>query len=579
MKINTRNPLLWGLTTLLCVTVICHEAAHGGRGGGGGGRPGGGGGIGAGGGGARPSAPAARPSPSPAARPSPSPAARPTTPSARPDVGSAPSFGGAGRPSTGPANAGGARTGGAGESNITPGNRPNIGANDRPAVGTRPGIDNRPAIDNRPPTGNRPGVDNRPAVANRPATLPGIANRPNADNRLPNGGANIADRHDDLQNRLQNQGNWANGREDRQNWRDNNREDWQNWASDNHGDWHHGYCYGGYWNHMWNEHPGWAAFGMTAWGVNRLAYGFGLGAYSNPYYSAQATPVYDYSQPIIATTDASGQPPVEATPPASAMTAFDQARTDFYNGDYPAALNGANQAVKEMPQDAVVHEFRALVLFALGQYNDAAATIHPVLAVGPGWDWATLAGLYPTIDIYTHQLRKLEESCKANPKAAGPEFLLAYHYLTCDHKDAAHRSFERVVSLQPGDTVAADYVRLTDTTPDNAADPTPEPPSVAEIPADQLIDATAVVGKWKASAGSGNTFALDLTDKGEFTWTYKQGTNSQTLKGAYALDQNKLALQPDSGGTMLADLSKKGTGFHFAQEGAPANDPGLDFTK
>ena len=349
---------------------------------------------------------------------------------------------------------------------------------------------------------------------------------------------------------------------------------------------------------MWNQHPGWMAFGVTTWGLNRLAYGFGLAGYSNPYYVAPAATsvVYDYSQPIIQQQPVSadpGTPPGQVdplpgspgTPPApseAATSSFDQARTDFYNGDYESALNNVNLTLKETPKDTVVHEFRSLILFALGRYNEAAATIHPVLAVGPGWDWATLVALYPSVNVYTDQLRKLENYTKANPRAADAFFLMGYHYLTSDHKDAAHKTFQKVVSLQPADTIAAEYVRMTETTPaENPDAPAPQPPPpAAEVPAAQLLATSDVVGKWKATGGNGTTFGLELTDQGAFTWTFTQGKNSQTVKGAYALDQNKLAMEPDTGGTMLADLSKKkGTGFHFAMEGAPDNDPGLDFAK
>ncbi len=44
-----------------------------------------------------------------------------------------------------------------------------------------------------------------------------------------------------------------------------------------------------------------------------------------------------------------------------------------------------------MPNDAALHEFRALVLFALQRYDDAAAALYAVLTAGPGWDWATLS--------------------------------------------------------------------------------------------------------------------------------------------------------------------------------------------
>ena len=41
-------------------------------------------------------------------------------------------------------------------------------------------------------------------------------------------------------------------------------------------------------------------------------------------------------------------------------------------------------------------------LFALGQYDEAAVPMYTVLSNGPGWDWTTLAGLYPSVDVYTY---------------------------------------------------------------------------------------------------------------------------------------------------------------------------------
>lgn len=345
---------------------------------------------------------------------------------------------------------------------------------------------------------------------------------------------------------------------------------------------------------MWDEHPGWMAFGLTTWGLNRLGYGFGLWGYSNPYYSDGGSFVggggeyaYDYSQPVMdtqpiyvdtsAASSTAAASAASAGPPQAAMSTFDQARTDFYAGNYESAFTNVNLALKEMPKDAVVHEFRALTLFALGRYKDAAATIHPVLAVGPGWDWPTLVGLYPSVDVYTDQLRKLEQYIKANPKAADALFVLAYHYLTCDHKNSAHKAFEKVVALQPADTIAAEYAKLTE--PESkSGTPAPQPPADS-IPADKLVSAKDVVGNWSAKGGNNTTFALNLTDQGEFTWTFTQGKNKQSVKGVYALDQNRLAMEPDTGGTMLANLTKSKNGFHFDVDGAPKGDPGLDFSR
>jgi hypothetical protein len=56
---------------------------------------------------------------------------------------------------------------------------------------------------------------------------------------------------------------------------------------------------GGY---MWDNYPGWTAFGLTMWGVNRLSYGFGYEDYSNPYYGGSSGG-YDYSEPLMTYSD------------------------------------------------------------------------------------------------------------------------------------------------------------------------------------------------------------------------------------------------------------------------------------
>ncbi len=47
------------------------------------------------------------------------------------------------------------------------------------------------------------------------------------------------------------------------------------------------------------------------------------------------------------------------------MTDFDQARALFLKKDYQAALAAANKALVGLPNDPIIHEFRALVQFAL----------------------------------------------------------------------------------------------------------------------------------------------------------------------------------------------------------------------
>src|SRR5262249_682679 len=136
---------------------------------------------------------------------------------------------------------------------------------------------------------------------------------------------------------------------------------------------------------------------------------------------------------------------------SQAMSLFDQSRAAFTAGDYKQALELVNQTLKTMPNDAVVHEFRSLVLFALQNFRESAAAAYAVLSAGPGWDWTTLSSLYGNINDYTTQLRQLEAFVRDNPNSSDAHFLLAYHYLTSGYPDAAQAQLREVDRLTPND--------------------------------------------------------------------------------------------------------------------------------
>src|SRR5262249_11209524 len=158
--------------------------------------------------------------------------------------------------------------------------------------------------------------------------------------------------------------------------------------------------------------------------------------------------------------------------------------------DYAGAMREVDVAIQSLPKDAALHEFRALVFFATGDYKQAAATLYAVLSAGPGWDWTTLAGMYPDVATYTVQVRALETYVKANPQQADGHFVLAYHYTTQGHTDAAATQLKEVVKLQPNDQLSAQLLKLTGLdVPAQGATPTPEAPPVdpaadAKAPAD-----------------------------------------------------------------------------------------------
>ena len=394
---------------------------------------------------------------------------------------------------------------------------------------------------------------------------------------------NMGDRQ---QQRQDSRGDRQQSRED---FRNENREDWQNWANDAHNDWYHGGWSGGWypgagWGYMWDNYPVAAALGVTSWGVARLSYAFGMGGYDNPYSDGGGGSGYDYSEPVAAyepppEDQAAGAAPA-ALPPGvtqDGMDAFERSRAAFSTGDYKQALELCNQAVKSMPNDAVVHEFRSLVLFALQNYKESAAAAYAVLAAGPGWDWTTLSSLYGNPDDYTTQLRALESYVKSNPKSSDALFLLAYHYMTAGHADSAQAELREVDKLTPNDPVVRQLLGIT-TKPD-ASEKKAAPPPTPAIADDKLIKAEQLVGVWTAGGSGGSTFQMTLEEDKAFTWKYTSGKKSDQIKGVFAVEQNNLALEVEDGSVLLAEVSLTGNKLDFKVIGKDSKDPGMTFTK
>jgi hypothetical protein len=213
------------------------------------------------------------------------------------------------------------------------------------------------------------------------------------------------------------------------------------------------------------------------------------------------------------------------------------------------------------------------VLFALQRYPESAAAIHSVLDVGPGWDWKTLSGLYPSVDVYTTQLRALEAAGDKDPNAADVRFLLGYHYMTCGFPDQALGMFRAVTERQPKDAVAAALVATLsprDAQPTNAsAEAAPKP-----VPPDN------VVGPWTAAGPGSAKYSMTLNKDGTFTWAFNRGARKQEVKGVYTVEGNVLAMEPDTGGVLLAELTASGQdSLHFKMVGGPKDDAGLEFRR
>jgi tetratricopeptide (TPR) repeat protein len=311
-----------------------------------------------------------------------------------------------------------------------------------------------------------------------------------------------------------------------------------------------------------------------------LFYNTGYYVYANPYYVATPVvvqyPVLNYSQPIQTTAP----PPAENSPQEqAAMAAGDQARAAFYRGNYTQALDRVDAALAQTPGDAVLHEFRALTLFAMKRYKEAAATLYAVLSVGPGWDWTTMIGLYPSEDVYNAQLRALEAYVRQNPNAADGHFVLAYQYMTAGHSEAAAEQYQDVVHLVPNDSVSRQMLTLLTSTDDQQA---PEPSATAppQNTGGPPVAREDILGRWTAPSPADGTVDLSLGNDGRFVWRFAQGNNSQTFEGKFELAGNTLVLEYDNGGTMVAKVAVQDPGrFTFQMVGGPPNDPGLAFTR
>ncbi len=331
---------------------------------------------------------------------------------------------------------------------------------------------------------------------------------------------------------------------------------------------YYGYGSGyGYSNYYGYRPLGW---GLGGWGLGSLLYSSGYLGYSNPYYVNSGTTVYNYAQPIPVASD------LVDNDVDSMDEVMNNAVAAFQQEDYNAALDIINKGITQYPDDAVFHEFRALVLFARGDYQQAAATIHSVLAVGPGWDWTTLSSFYSEVDTYTDQLRALE----AAPQDAATRFLLAYHYLCCGHSEAAAEQLQKVVQLKPTDRVAIDMLKMLKPAQPEPQQPTTlTPSSAAPQTSEIIIDPEMLVGTWQATRPDGAQFKLTLTKPDKFSWSFTPPNQSaQKFDGTYTVEKNVLALEGEKAGSLIGEVTPgNGNTFNFKVLGAPSDDPGLTF--
>ncbi|MEY3898149.1 MAG: hypothetical protein RLZZ214_3670, partial [Verrucomicrobiota bacterium] len=466
----------------------------------------------------------------------------------------------------------------------------------RPA--TRPGNVTFPRPGDRPGGSNvtRPG-NTRPGQVTRPR---GGINRPNInlDNR-PN--LNLNNRPDSRPNRPgwgDEWGNWgvrnpSNNRPDFNNnnininTNINNNRSWSYrpsywgrrpwWCSRRHS-WYHGS-----WCHGWNRRNNGVAWGIAAWSLGNVIFNSGYQVFVNPFpappiVTRSGTTIINYSAPItvVAGQLPPGEASIEEAADEKANDAMEAALAAFHKGDFAAALVSVDLALAQVPGDVALHEFRALIFFALGRFEDAAGVLNSVLASGPGWDWTTMTGLFDSQETYEELLRKLEDHTDANPDSAAAHFVLGYHYLVLGHLEHAVDLFDRVAVLEPRDTVSA---QLRDLIKDSLASAAEESEVPQEPPVPAMVDPDKIVGTWVSKREEGSV-TLVLKEDGRFTWTFDKDDKAGDLAGEFGIaEENLLVLSSEDSQLVGAITFPEDSKLSFTLAGGPRGDPGITFER
>jgi hypothetical protein len=344
----------------------------------------------------------------------------------------------------------------------------------------------------------------------------------------------------------------------------------------------------GYWKGQafaWGGNAGWrkefwmlsvlsgvAPGGLGPWGITPYAYAWGYPSYSNPFMPLTRPSdtgwAYDYRQAI----DLVSRPAFESAA-APAVAKFDAARDAFRSGEYAQALSLMNEVIRTLPNDADAHEFRGVILFALGRYDEAATALYAVLAAGPGWDWETLASLYPTLEPYTQQLRTLETACKNRPDDPAPRMVLGYLYASQGATEAAELEFSRVAKLLPGDQLVA---RLARPSSEPAVPPDPKPSPDGPFPPPPF----KMLGTWTATLAPGKTIRLEVHPDESFVWRLDNPDQGKPIRGRAAFQNDVLGLFRTDGPPLAGKVTwRDDRSFNFKLVGNGPEDPGLDFSK
>lgn len=314
-----------------------------------------------------------------------------------------------------------------------------------------------------------------------------------------------------------------------------------------------------------------AGWGLASWFIGPMIYRWGYFGYHNPFLDGSHASgdgpgaIHDDSRPI----DVVAPPPAEARL-YDGLRGIGEARAAFQREDYSQALRELDEAAKRIPDSPSLHYLRGLTLVALHRYREAAADFHAVIAVVPGWDWATTAKLYHNPETYTRQLRMLETYTEQHPRLALAHFLLAIQYLTTGYADAALTQFRQAAALRPDDELTARLIR-------ELQSPGMGSPAGPPMPEGK---AGTLEGNWTARPREGTTITLTIRAHGHITWAIAQGGQVRRYEGFGLQEDGVLSLTDDPYNTMTGRIRwRDANHFTFRVLDDRSAEPGLSFAR
>ncbi|MEM9827281.1 MAG: tetratricopeptide repeat protein [Planctomycetota bacterium] len=181
-------------------------------------------------------------------------------------------------------------------------------------------------------------------------------------------------------------------------------------------------------------------------------------------YRPTVPPPRVYTTPVqtVYRPSAPAQPPVtKSRPPMSeARNKTQVAKAFFGTRQYAQALPYLDRVIQLRPQDADAFQFRALIHFALGNHEKAAADAYDAFQFGSAWTAPVVAQIYNQNTEYSQHLRRLRQTVASQPTMPG-HFLLAYHEFVRGDITAGRSNLRAVLAMQPGEPLSEKLLAAT----------------------------------------------------------------------------------------------------------------------